>query len=63
MSRLSYQVVNVVFSRGRRGGTYLEGGRLFQTLSLRRSANSMRGVYLKLDADSSIYGISQTLHF
>ena len=33
-----------------------EGGRLLQILSLRRGANSRRGAYLKLGANSSIYG-------
>ena len=32
------------------------GGRLLQILSLRRGANSKRGAYLKLGANSSIYG-------
>ena len=38
------------------GGRLFEGTRLFQILSLRRSANSKRGAYLKLGANSSIYG-------
>ena len=33
------------------------GGRLLLILSLRRGANSKRGAYLKLSANSSIYGI------
>ena len=32
------------------------GGRLLQILNLRRGANSKRGAYLKLGANSSIYG-------
>ena len=51
-SRISYRVLNLVFSRGRGGG-----GRLFHILSLRKCANSKRGAYLKLGANSSIYGI------
>ena len=48
-SRITYRVMNLVFSRGKRG-------RLFQILSLRRGANSKRGGYLKLGANLSIYG-------
>ena len=44
-SRISYRVLNLVFSRGR-----VVEGRLFQISSLRRSANSKRGAYLKLGA-------------
>ena len=36
-------------------GRLFEGGRLFQILSLRKSANSKRDAYLKLGANSSIY--------
>jgi len=39
------------------GGRLFEGGRLLQILNLRRGANSKRGTYLKLGANSSIYGI------
>ena len=35
-----------------------EGGRLLQILSLRRGANWKRGAYLKLGANSNIYGMS-----
>ena len=35
-----------------------EGGRLLQILRLRRATNSKRGAYLKLGANSNIYGIS-----
>ena len=52
-SRISYRVLNLVFSRGRGGGK----GRLFHILSLRKCANSKRGAYLKFGAISSIYGI------
>ena len=37
-------------------GRLFEGGRLLQILNLSRSANSKRGAYLKLGANSSIYG-------
>ena len=40
---------------GEEGGLF-EGGRLFQILSFRRGANSKRSAYLKLGANSSIYG-------
>ena len=53
-------VVNLVFSRGRGEGCLFEGGRLFQILSLRRGANSKRGAYLKLSANSSIYSTQKT---
>ena len=33
------------------------GGGLLKLLSIRRGANSKRGAYLKLGANSSIYGI------
>ena len=38
------------------GGHLFEGGRSLQILNLRRGANSKRGAYLKLGANSSIYG-------
>ena len=41
--------------RGGRGRLF-EGGCLFQILSHRRGTNSKRGAYLKLGANSSIYG-------
>ena len=44
------------FSGDGGGGAYLKGGRLLQILNLRRGANSKRGAYLKLGANSSIYG-------
>ena len=44
-----------------RRGRFFGGGRLLQILSLRRGANSKRGVYLKLGANSSIYGKQQRL--
>ena len=56
MSRISYRVPKLIFSRGRGEGRLFEGGRLLQILSLRRGANSKRGAYLKLGANSSIYG-------
>ena len=56
------RVPNLAFSRGRGGGRLFEGGRLFQILSLRRGAYFKRRAYLKLGANSSIYGtISITL--
>ena len=47
------------FFSGKGGGgrRLLEGGRLLQILNLRRGANSKRGAYLKLGANSSIYSI------
>ena len=56
MSRISYRVPKLIFSRGRGEGRLFEGGRLLQILSLRRVANSKRGAYLKLGANLSIYG-------
>ena len=53
ISRTEYR--NSFFSR--RGGGLFGGGRLLQILSLRRGANSKRSAYLKLGANSSIYGI------
>ena len=54
-SRISYRVPNLVFSRGRGvGGAY-------PNFNFRRGANSKRGAYLKLGANSSIYGFC-TLH-
>ena len=44
---------NTFFLEGE--GRLFEGRRLLQILSLRKSANSKRGVYLKLGANSSIY--------
>ena len=42
--------------RGGGGGRLLEWGRLFNIFSLKSSANSKWGAYLKLGANSSIYG-------
>ena len=56
MSRISYRVPKLIFSRGRGEGRLFEGGRLLQILSLRRGANSKRGASLKLGANLSIYG-------
>ena len=53
MSRISYQVPKLIFSRGKRGRLF-EGGRLLQILTYRRGANSRRGAYLKLGTNSSI---------
>ena len=39
------------------GGHLFKGGLFLQILSLRRGANSKRGAYLKLGANSSSYGI------
>ena len=55
-TRISYCVPKLIFSRGRGGGALIWRGRLLQILSLRRGANSKRGAYLKLGANSSIYG-------
>ena len=49
-SPISYRVLNLAFFLGG------EGKRLFQILSLRRGANSKRGAYLKVGANSSNYG-------
>ena len=57
---VSYIVQNteIHLPRGRWGRSFEGvGGRLLQVLSLRRGANSKRGAYLKLGANSSIYGI------
>ena len=43
------------------GGAYLKRGRSLQILSLRRGASSKRDAYLKLGANSSIYGIFMTI--
>ena len=43
------------------GGRLFEEGRLLQILNLRRGANSKRGAYLKLGANSSIYGYFLTI--
>ena len=45
------------FLGGWEGRRLFEGGRLLQILNLRRGANSKQGAYLKLGANSSIYGI------
>jgi len=45
------------FFSGDGGGAYLKGGAYYKFLNLRRGANSKRGTYLKLGANSSIYGI------
>ena len=37
-------------------GHLFKGGRLLKILSLKRGASSKRGAYLKLGANSSIYG-------
>ena len=53
--------IRVVYRTGYRNSFFLgggEGGRLLQILSLRRGSNSKRGAYLKLGANSSIYGKS-----
>ena len=55
MSRISYRVPHLVFLKG--GRALIWRGRLFQILSLRRGANSKRDAYVKLGANSSIYGI------
>ena len=39
-----------------------EGGHLLQILSLTRGTNSKRGAYLKLGANSSLYGNSPGKH-
>ena len=51
-SRTSYRVPNLVFSRGKGGG----GEGAYPNFDQRRGANSKRGAYLKLGANSSIYG-------
>ena len=43
-------------------GRLFEGGRLLQILSLKRGANSKVGAYLKLGANSSIYGMYVCMH-
>ena len=48
------------FFSGEGGGRLFEVGAYYKFLSLRRGANSKRGTYLKLGADSSIYGILLT---
>ena len=60
-SRISYRVPKLIFSRGTGGGLF-EGGRLLQILSLRRDANSKRGAYLKLGANSSIVFVKLIWH-
>ena len=64
-SRISHRVLNLVFFFGGGAGALTWRGRLFQILSLRRGANSKRGAYLKLGANSSIYGklYGDRLHF
>ena len=42
-------------------GDWGEGGRLLQILSLRRAVYSKWGTYLKLGANSSIYGTCKTI--
>ena len=63
-SHISYRVLNLVFSRETWGGAFLKGG-IFQILSLGvggggggrgTGANSKRDAYLKLGANSNIYG-------
>ena len=41
----------------------MKEGRLLQLLNLRRSANPKRGAFLKLGANSSIYGICFAIYF
>ena len=48
-----------VGSRGRS----LEGGCLFNIFSLKGGGNSKRGTYLKLGANSSIYGIQEPIDY
>ena len=47
---------NSFFLGGRGGGALIRRGRLFNNFSLKGGANSMEGAYLKLGANSSIYG-------
>ena len=49
---------NSFFLGGRGGGALIRRGRLFNNFSLRGGANSKGGAYLKLGANSSIYGTS-----
>ena len=59
-SRISYRVPKHIFSReggGGGGGRGRGRGALITTFELGRGANSKRGAYLKLGANSSIYGV------
>ena len=59
-SPISYRVPKLIVflggGSGGGGGRLFEEGRLLQILSLRRGVNSKRVAYLKLGANSSIYG-------
>ena len=52
-----FQYRNAYFLGGGWGRRLLEGGCLLNIFSPRRGAYSNRGAYLKLGANSSLYGI------
>ena len=62
--RQKNRVSKPIFSPGRGGGGRLfEGGAYYKFLSLRRGANSKRDAYLKLGANSNIYGNTHVVQF